>query len=48
MMKTVKHFKQQKKLKLTQFRNFWRDLGKLELLKIAAQAFKAGGFLNIS
>ena len=34
-------------LKLTQFCNFQRALGKTGFLKITAEAFEAGDFLNI-
>ena len=35
-------------LKFTQFCNFKKNLGKAAFSKIAAQAFEAGDFLNIS
>ena len=48
IMKTEKTFKQDKKLKFTQFSNFKTALGKSAFLKFAAQVFEAGDFLILS
>ena len=47
IMMTGNNFKQEKMLKFTKFCNFEEVLGKISILKIAAQAFVAGEFLNI-
>ena len=46
-MNTDKDLKHKKMVKFTQFCNFQRALGKISLLKIPAQTFETGDFLNI-
>ena len=48
IMKTEKNFKSEKILKYVQFCYFYRALRKTSVLKIAAKAFEAGDFDDMS
>ena len=47
IMKTENNFKSEKKLKFTQFCSFKELQNKSAFLKLAAQEFETGDFLNI-
>ena len=46
-METKKQLQKEKKRNFPQFCKFQRTLGKINVLKIAAQGFEVGDFLNI-